>query len=102
MAKPCNCLYSQAIPEATEEGHLPEFCRPGGNEDIGLDVLKNPEQKWDVVRIMLTIGIQSDDHLIVLAEDPLEPRPKGGPLSKVKGMFQELRTVLGSHPLRLI
>jgi hypothetical protein len=83
MAKPCNCLYSQAIPEATEEGHLPEFCGPGGNEEIGLDVLKNPEQEWDVVRIMLTIGIQRDNHWIVFAKDPLEPCPKGSPLSKV-------------------
>jgi hypothetical protein len=94
VAKPCNCLYSQAIPEATEEGHLPEFCGPGGDEDIGLDVLKNVEQEWDVGRIMLTVGIQSDDHLIVLAEDRFKPRPKGGPLSKIKGMFQELNSVL--------
>jgi hypothetical protein len=93
MAKPCNCPYSQAIPEAAKEGHLPEFCGPRGDEDIGLDALKNPEQEWDVRRIMLTIGIQSDDHLIVLAEDRLKPRPQGGTLSEIKGMSQELDSV---------
>jgi hypothetical protein len=94
VAKPCNRLDPQAIPEATEEGHLREFCGPRGDEDIGFDVLKNIEQEWDVRGIMLSVGIQSDDPLIVSLEDPLEPRPKGGPLSKVKGMFQELNSML--------
>jgi len=93
MAKPCDSLYTQTIPEATEKGHLPEFCGPRGDEDIGLDVLKNVEQEWDFYRIMLTVGIQSGDHLIVFSEDPLEPRPKGGTLSKIKRMFQELNSM---------
>jgi hypothetical protein len=102
MAKPCDSLYPQAIPEAAEEGHLPEFCGPGGDEEIGLDVLKNLEQGRDFCGIMLPIGIQCDDHLIVLSEDPLEPSPKGRTLSKIKRMFEKLHAMFGSHPLRLI
>jgi hypothetical protein len=102
MAKPGDCLYPQTIPEATEEGHPPKFCSPRSNEDIGFDVLKNLEQKRDFCGIMLPIGIQSDDDPIVLSEDRLEPRPKGGALSKIKGMFQELNSMFCSHPLRLI
>jgi hypothetical protein len=93
MAKPCDGLDPQTIPEPTEESHLPEFCRPRGNEDIGFDVLKNLEQKRDLCGIMLTIGIQSDDHLIVPLEDRLEPRPKSGTLSKIAGMLQELNAM---------
>jgi len=87
MAKPCDCLDPQTIPETAEEGHLPKSRGPRGDEDIGFDVLKNLEQKRDLCGIMLTIGIQSDDDLIVPSEDRLEPRPKGGTLSKIEGML---------------
>jgi hypothetical protein len=90
MAKPCDCLDPQTIPETTEEGHLLKSRSPRGDEDIGSDVLKNLEQKRDLCGIVLTIGIQSDDHLIILLEDRLEPRPKGSTLSVIKGMPQEL------------
>jgi hypothetical protein len=102
MAKPCDSLDPQAIPEATEEGHLPEFRGPGGDEEIGLDVFKNLEQERDFRRIMLPIGIERDDHLIVLSEDPLEPGPKGCTLSKIERMFEEFHAMFGRHPLRLI
>jgi hypothetical protein len=94
MAEPCDRPDPQAIPEATEEGHLSEFRGPGGDEDIGLDLLKNVEQEWQIGRIMLTVGIQRDDHLIVLPEDRFKSRPEGGPLAEVKGMFQEFNSMV--------
>jgi hypothetical protein len=47
MAKSCDRLHPQTIPEAAQEGHLPKFCSPRGNEDIGFDVLKDPEKEWN-------------------------------------------------------
>jgi hypothetical protein len=102
MAKPCDRLHSQTIPEATEEGHFPKFCSPRGNENIGFDTLKNLEKEWDLRRIMLTIGIQSDDDLIILLEDVLEPCLEGSPFPKINGMFQELSSIFRSPSLRLI
>jgi hypothetical protein len=93
MAKPCNRLYPQTIPEATQESHPPKFRGPRGNEDIGFDALKNLEKEWDFGRIVLTIGIQRDDDLIIFLEDVFEPRPEGNTLSKIKGMFQELSSI---------
>jgi hypothetical protein len=41
---------------------------------------------------MLTISIQSDDHLIVLAEDRLKPSSEGSTLPTIKRMLQELNS----------
>jgi hypothetical protein len=90
MAKSGNGLHSQTIPEATEESHPSEFSSPGGNEDIGLDALKYPEKERNLGGIMLTIGIEGDDHLIILLEDILEPCPEGSTFSKIEGMFQNM------------
>jgi hypothetical protein len=93
VATPCDGFHPQTIPEATEEGHLPKFRSPRGDEDIGFDALKNLKKGWDFCRVMLAIGIQSDDHLIVLLEDILESCPKGSTLSKIEGMLQELSSM---------
>jgi hypothetical protein len=94
MAKPCDRLHSQTIPESTEKGHFPKFFSPRGDKNIRLNPLKNLEEGWDFRRIMLTIGIESDDYLIIFLEDELEPCPEGSTLPKIKGMFQESHTVL--------
>jgi hypothetical protein len=90
MAKSGNGLSPQAIPESAKESHPSEFSRPGGNEDIGLDALKYPEKKRNLRGVMLTIGIEGDDHVIVLLEEISEPRPEGSTFSKIMGMFQEM------------
>jgi hypothetical protein len=93
VAKPCNGLHSQTIPEAAKESHLPKLCRPGGDKDIGFDATKNFEKERDFCGIMLAVGIQSDDHLIVFLEDILESRPKGSSLSEITGVLQELDSI---------
>jgi len=102
MAKSGHRFGSQAIPESAEKGHPSKFASPGGDEDIGLNASKYPEKGWDLQRIMLTIGIQSDDHLIALLEDISKPCPEGSPFSKIIGMFQKMNSMCQSNLFGLI
>jgi len=81
---------------------LYKFDGPGADEDIRLDPLKYLEKRGNFRRVMLTIGIKGDDHLIIFLEDIPEPCPEGSTLSKIRRVFQEMRSVFQSNPFSLI
>jgi len=87
MAEPSHCPSPQAIPETTEEGHLFKLYGSGRDENIRFNGLKYSEKEGNLRRIMLTVGIESDGHLVVLLKDMLESCPEGSALSKVGRVF---------------
>src|SRR4030042_6503154 len=102
MAKPTDCFGPQTIPESTKEGHLSKLTGPGGDKDIGLNILKYPQKEWNLRRIVLAIGIEGDDNLITLLKSILATCLTGRTFPQIEGVFQDRCPICSGNYSRFI
>ena len=69
----------------------------GADNHISAGLVKRPYETGDIVGIVLTVGVYSDDGIETILESVSKPRFKGGSFTEVIIMLYDIRSEFGGY-----